>query len=411
MKKLFVFLAAVFLCFMLITPVSAAGKDTLVSASLATINSMDPAKAYDDSSATKLYNIYDTLIAFKETHTDQFVPRIATQIPTIENGGISKDGMTYTFKIRKNVKFQNGADLTPEDVVYSFKRNLIADCEGGPMALLLEPLTGATGTRLDGKIVPGVFEKIDKAVEARGDTVIFNLVAPFPPLLGILTYTAGSILDKGWSIENGCWDGNIANAAKFNGPDTGKEPLHHKTNGTGPYYKEKWEPGKEMILERFDGHWGEKPAYKTVRIKIITEWSTRKMMFLNGDVNDVEINPQYYAEMEKEKGIKLYKYPQLGVVCAMFTQDINMTANPHVGSGKLDGNGVPSNFFADKDVRLAFAHAIDYNAIINEVANGLGSVPANPIVNGLPYQKNTFHPQYDMAKVEKHLKKAFKGKL
>jgi peptide/nickel transport system substrate-binding protein len=121
MKKLFIFLAAVFLYFMLITPAVAAGKETLVSASLATINSMDPAKAYDDSSATKLYNIYDTLIAFKETYTDQFVPRIAIQIPTVKNSGISKDGMTYTFKIRSNVKFQNGADLTPEDVVYSFK--------------------------------------------------------------------------------------------------------------------------------------------------------------------------------------------------------------------------------------------------------------------------------------------------
>jgi len=104
---------------------------------------------------------------------------------------------------------------------------MIADCEGGPMALLLEPLTGATGTRKDGKIIPGIFEKIDKSVEAKGNTVVFHLVAPFPPLMGILTYTSGAILDKDWSIKNGCWDGNIANAAKYNGPDTGKEPLHH----------------------------------------------------------------------------------------------------------------------------------------------------------------------------------------
>ncbi len=411
MKKLVIFLASVFLCFMLVAPASAASKDTIVSASLATINSMDPAKAYDDSSATKLYNIYETLVAFKGKYTDQFTPKLATEIPTVKNGGISKDGKTYTFKIRKGVKFQNGAAMTPEDVVYSFKRNMIADCEGGPMALLLEPLTGATGTRKDGKIIPGIFDKIDKSIEAKGDTIVFHLVAPFPPLMGILTYTACSILDKDWCIKQGCWDGKIANAAKFNGPDTGKEPLHHITNGTGPYYKSKWEPGKEMILERFNGYWGKKPYFKTVRIKIITEWSTRKMMFLNGDINDMEIPAQYYAEMEKEKGVKLYKYPNLGVTCAMFTQDINMTGNPYVGSGKLDGNGVPSNFFADKDVRLAFAYAIDYKAIIKDVANGLGSVPSNPIVNGLPYQKDTFHPQFDMAQVEKHLKKAFGGKL
>ncbi len=411
MKKVFVFLASALLCLMCLAPAGAAEKDTIVSASLATINSMDPAKAYDDSSATKLYNIYDTLVAFKETYTDQFTPRIATQVPTVENGGISKDGKTYTFKIRKNVKFHNGATLTPEDVVYSFKRNMIADCEGGPMALLLEPLTGEVSTRKDGKIIDGIFEKIDNAVEAKGDTVVFHLPKPFPPLLGILTYTSGAVLNKDWCIEQGCWDGNIANAAQFNGPDTGKEPLHHETNGTGPYYKSKWEPGKEFILERFDDHWGETPTYKTVRIKIITEWSTRKMMFLNGDVNDMEIPAQYYAEMEKADGIKLYKYPTLGVTCAMFTQKINMTANPFVGSGKLDGEGIPADFFTDKDVRFAFAHAIDYDAIINEVANGLGSVPANPIVDGLPYQKDTFHPSFDMAKVEEYLKKAWGGEL
>ncbi|MCG8564423.1 MAG: ABC transporter substrate-binding protein, partial [Desulfobacterales bacterium] len=152
-------------------------------------------------------------------------------------------------------------------------------------------------------------------------------------------------------------------------------------------------------------------AYKTVRIKIIPEWSTRKMMFLNQDANDIEIPAQYFAEMENLPHVRLYKYPNLGVTCAMFTQRLEMTANPYVGSGKLDGKGIPSNFFADKDVRLAFAHAIDYNAIIQEVANGMGSIPDTPIVDGLPYQKKTSHPQFDMGKVESHLKKAHGGKL
>ncbi|MCG8634620.1 MAG: ABC transporter substrate-binding protein [Desulfobacterales bacterium] len=411
MKKHLFFMVAVLLSLTVVVPAGAAEKDTIVSAIISTIQSMDPAKAYDDSSATKLYNIYDTLVAFKETKTDEFEPRIATEIPTVANGGISKDGRTYTFKIRKGVKFHNGEDLTPEDVVYSFKRNMITDAEGGPMSLLLEPLTGETSTRKEGKIRAGIFEKIDKCVEAKGDTVVFHLPRPFPPLLGILTYTSGAVLDKDWAIARGCWDGNIANAAKYNGPDTGKEPLHHITNGTNAYKLKKWEAGKEMVLERFDGHWGPKPAYKTVRIKVIPEWSTRKMMFLNGDANDIEIPAQYFAEMEKNKGITLYKYPSLMVACTMFTQKLEMTANPFVGSGRLDGKWIPADFFADRDVRLAFAHAIDYDAIINDVANGLGSIPSNPIVDGLPYQKNTFHPKFDMAKVEAHLRKAHGGKL
>lgn len=411
MKRISTLIVSALLCLSFAAAAGAAEKDAIVSAVISTIQSMDPAKAYDDSSATKLYNIYDTLMAFKETRTDEFEPRLATRIPTVENGGISRDGKTYTFTIRTGVKFHNGADLTPEDVVYSFKRHMIADAEGGPMALLLEPLTGVGRTRKDGKIVPGIFEKIDKCVEARGDTVVFHLPKPFPPLMGILTYTSGAILDKDWAIAQGCWDGNIANAAKYNGPDTGKEPLHHVANGTNAYRLKKWEPGKEMVLERFDGHWGKKPAYKTVRIKVIPEWSTRKMMFLNGDANDIEIPSQYHAEMAVNKGIKLYTYPTLEVTCAMFTRQIEMTANPYVGSGKLDGDGIPPDFFSDKDVRLAFAHAIDYDAIITDVANGMGEVPANFIVNGLPYRKETPHPRFDMDKVEAFLKKAHGGKL
>lgn len=412
MKKSFIFLALIGLCLNHISTANAAKNDTLVSAVISTIQSLDPAKAYDSSSGTKLYNIYDTLIVFKGSNTDQFEPRLATQVPSVANKGISEDGKTYTFKIRKNVKFHNGAVLTPGDVVYSFKRNMITDCEGGPMALLLEPLTGESSTRgKDGKPIPGIFDKIDKAVEAKGDTIVFHLPKPFPPLMGIFTYAANSILNREWCIKNNCWDGNINNAATYNGPDTGQEPLHNITNGTGPYYKKKWEPGREIILERFDNHWGEKPVYKTVRIKIIPEWSTRKMMFLNNDVNEIEIPAQYYAEMEKNPGIKLYKYPNLSVTSAMFNQKINMTGNPYVGSGKLDGRGIPSNFFKDRNIRLAFSHAIDYNAIINEVANGLGSVPSNPIIDGLAFQKKTFHPEFDMDKVEKYLRKAMGGQV
>ena len=67
--------------------------------------------------------------------------RCCTEVPTLENGGISADGKTYTFTIRQGVKFQEGADLTPEDVAYSFKRNMIVDPDGGPMWMLIEALT------------------------------------------------------------------------------------------------------------------------------------------------------------------------------------------------------------------------------------------------------------------------------
>ena len=84
--------------------------------------------------------------------------------------------------------------MTPEDVVYSFKRHMILDQDGGPMWMLLEALTGNGSTRdKDGKIITGVFDTIDRAVEAKGDTVIFRLPKPYPPLMSILCYTAWSL--------------------------------------------------------------------------------------------------------------------------------------------------------------------------------------------------------------------------
>ena len=225
MKKLLFILGLSLVFVMGVTTTYAQVKnpDTFVLADIGSVETLDPAKAYDNAGAAKLYTIYQNLIFFKDPYTDQFSPILATQVPSVENGGISADGKTYTFTIRKGVKFHEGGDLTPEDVVYSFKRAMISDPAGGPMWMMLEALTGSDATRDGDNFTPGIFEKIDKAVEAKGDKVILHLPKAYPPLLGILCYSAAAVLDKEWAMANGCWDGNIANAAKYNKPDEGKE--------------------------------------------------------------------------------------------------------------------------------------------------------------------------------------------
>ncbi|MDX2499792.1 MAG: ABC transporter substrate-binding protein, partial [Deltaproteobacteria bacterium] len=360
MRKALLQIVGITLSILSATHLSAGVKnpDTFVLATYGTLRTLDPAVCYDDTGSQRIWNIYETLVFFDGPHTDRFVPVLATEVPTLENDGISADGKTYTFKIRPGVTFQEGGDLTPEDVAYSFKRNMIVDPDGGPMWMLLEALTGHGSTRdKDGKIIPGIFEAIDKAVVVKDDQVVFHLPRPFPPFMGILAYSASSILDREWAISKGCWNGDIRQAARYNNPRPGHEPLQKISNGTGAFKMKRWQPSNQFIFERNENYWGPRPALKTAIVKYVKEWSTRKLMLQNGDADRVTVDIPYVPEVEVMRGLTLYKTPQLSLSAALFCQKIDPTGNPNIGSGRLDGNGIPVDFFANINVRKAFLHA------------------------------------------------------
>ena len=386
--------------------------DTFVLADYRTVESIDPARSYDVAGSMRIWNLYETLIFFDGSSTEAFVPLVAAEVPTVENGGISKDGKIYTFTIRKGVKFHEGGEVTPEDVVYSFKRNMIMDPDGGPMWMLLEALTGSGSTRDgDGKIIEGIFETIDEAIEARGDRVIFHLPKPYPPLMSILCYTASSILDKEWAVSKGAWDGTIGHAAKYNNPAPGHEPLQKVENGTGPFTMKLWEPAKQFVFERFDDYWGPKPKIKTAMVKYVKEWSTRKLMLQSGDADRVVVDTPYVPEVKAMKGLRLYEVPQLAFTAGMFCRKVNPTGNPNIGSATLDGNGIPPDFFSDINVRKAFLHAFDRETYKQDVFNGLVIMPTSPNVEGLPYHQNVPVYEFDLKKSAEYLKKAWDGKV
>jgi len=280
------------------------------------------------------------------------------------------------------------------------------------MWMLLEALTGSGSTRdKDGKIIDGIFKRIDRAVEARGNNVVFHLPRPYPPLMAILAYSASAILDKEWAISVGCWDGQITNSAVYNNPAPGHEPLQRIANGTAAYQMKHWEPSKEFIFERFEGYWGVRPALKTAIVKYVKEWSTRKLMLQNGDADRVTVDIPYLPEVEKMKGLKLYKVPQLSVSFALFCQKIDPTGNPNIGSGRLDGNGIPPDFFSDINVRKAFLHAFDSETYKKDVFHDLVILPTSPNIKGVPYHMEVPVYSFDLEKSAAYLKQAWNGKV
>ncbi|RLG99124.1 ABC transporter substrate-binding protein [Candidatus Bathyarchaeota archaeon] len=402
------------------------GPDTSIYATLGEPETLDPAWCYDTASAEAIFNIYDTLIFFwhdpnKVTQktmdpeellapTDKFIPVLASEVPTVENGLISSDGLTYTFPIRKGVKFQNGEPLTPEDVEYSFKRAMVQDRDGGPVWMFLEPLLGVYSTR-DGEgniVVP--FEKIDKAVEVDGDNVIFHLKMPYPPFLQILCQSWSSIVCKKWCIEHGDWPGTAETYPKYNNPEV--PPLQEIAMGTGPFKLERWEHGVEYSLVRNDDYWREPAKIKRVIVKKIDEWSTRKLMFQAGDIDICYVPRLYMKEVENVPGIiNVKNLPELAVSALFFTFEMDPTS-PHIWSGKLDGDGIPPDFFKDRDVRLGFAYSFELETFIRDAWAGEAVQRPTPIIEGLPYFNPDQKGYYlDLKKAEEHFKKAWNGEL
>lgn len=388
--------------------------DTIIYATIGGPSTMDPHWSYDSASGEVIYQIYDNLINYKGESTSEFVPMLATEVPTVENGLIKDDGLTYIFPIRKDVKFHNGDILIPEDVVYSIKRALIFDRSGGPVWMFCEPLLGVysiedkaveiTGVENYSDLFEGgdprgelkseykeamikVFtDYVDKTVEVDGDNVVFHLAQAYAPFLSILSHSGSwaSIIDKKWAIAQGAWDGKADTWWKYHDPENEKDPLYAIENGTGPFVLKKWVPEEIILLDRFDDYWRGPANIKNVQIKYIKEYTTRKLMLQTGDADIVYIPVQYLSEVEGIEGVTVTKnLPQLSNVASMFPWTID-AESPYIGSGKLDGKGIPPDFFSDIHVRKGFSYLFPYDIFITKVMKGLAIRNPGPIVKGIP---------------------------
>lgn len=388
--------------------------DTLIVAHKSEMESMDPVFSYDGVTHGMLVNIYDTLLKFKGSSLTELEPSLSTAVPTKENGLISKDGRTYTFPIRKGVKFHDGTELTPEDVRYSLLRFLLSDVAGGPSSLLLEPILGVSSTRDDKGNIVVDYKDAAEAVRVEGDNIVITLKRPFAPFLSILARW-GYVMSKNWAVQKGAWDGSEDSWKKFNNFSKDDSPLFHETNGTGPFKLARWDiAGKAVTLAANEAYFAGAPKIKTIHMKTVDEASTLRLMLESGDADIAELSPKFVSQLQGNPDITLYdNLPRLRTdPVIFFTLDINMQANPDVGSGKLDGEGIPSNFFADRDLRKAFVYAFDYDAFLRESMEGRGEASLGPAPAGLvKYDKDFKRYDFDLKKAEEHFKKAWGGQV
>lgn len=382
--------------------------DTFIVATIGGPETLDPAAAYDSASGEVLQMVYETLIYYKGESTDEYVEVLA------DEWEVSADGKTYRFHIRDGVFFHSGNEMTPEDVEYSFERSLVQDYVGAPTWMLYEPLLGiGTSSHLpDGSLRP--LSDLTSTVEVVGDGwVEFYLVEPYEPFVQILCGWWGGIVEKEWCIENGDWDGTQASYEALNGPESNAWPLDLITNGTGPFKLEYWEKAVEVSIIRNENYWRDEAPFARVLIKDVPEWTTRKLMLENGDCDYAYVPTINYEEMEGAANITAYEELPL-VQCEGFFFNYEISSeSTFIGSGQLDGNGIPGNFFTDEDIRKGFTYSFDWEAYIDDAMMGYGVQPASPVVNGLAYYNpdlDTFY-SHDPAKAEEHFKAAFGGEV
>ncbi len=388
--------------------------DTLIVAHGGEMQSLDPVFSYDGVTQGMMINVYDTLLKFRGSSMTEFLPSLSTQVPSVENGLISPDGLTYTFPIRKGVKFHDGTELTPEDVRYSILRFILSDVSGGPSSLLLEPILGYTSTRdADGNIVVD-FQEADRAVQVQGDNVVIRLKKPFAPFLGILARW-GYIVPKKWVADHGGWDGTEETWKQFNNFEKQSSYLFDHMNGTGPFKLVRWDiSGRSLQLAANEAYFEGAPRIKNIYMRTVTEPSTMRLLLEAGDADIAEIPAQYVDQLKGRPDVVVYdNLPRLRTdPVIFFTLDINAQGNPDVGSGKLDGNGIPNDFFSDPDVRRGFEYAFDYNAFLKEGLNGRGSRAFGPAPEGLLfYGADDPHYRFDLKKATEHFKKAWNGEV
>ncbi|WP_077000983.1 ABC transporter substrate-binding protein [Variovorax sp. KK3] len=323
----------------------AVDRDTIVFGIGKEIGNLDGQVAASGDSQRYLWQIYDALYAFDTK--GNLKPNVATKVD------IAADGLSYTFELRKDVTFHNGAKLTASDVKYSLER-------------ILDPNTRSTRRPYFADLVTGV--------EAQGDSkVVFKLSRPDG---AFLNKVAGYL-----TLVPRAYTESLPNVEAF-----ARAPV-----GSGPYKFVEQKIGQSVTLERNEAYWGAKPGIKKLIFKSLPEPASRVNAVLTGEADIVDYVPT--AEVER-----LRKTAGLNLASVQVGRPLAVRLYSNV-------EGTP---LAKRDVRLALNHGLDAKAIIDNVLKGVGAPLASYISSSYPYgvDKALKPYAYDPARAKRLLSQA-----
>ena len=234
---------------------AATPKDTVVMAkAIDDIISLDPAESFEFSGSEAVGNVYERLIAYDLKDVSKLKGELA------ESWSVGADGKTYTFKMRKGIKFHSGNPITAGDAAYSLQRAVILNKSPGFI------LTQFGFTK----------ENVKEKIRATDDQTLVietgDAVAP-TFFYYCLTATVGSIVDS--KVVQG----------HDKGGDFGNEWLKTNSAASGPFKLVSWKANESYTLERWDGYHGTKAIPRRVVVRHVPEPATQRLLLEKGDID------------------------------------------------------------------------------------------------------------------------------
>ncbi len=324
---------------------------TLVIGIQADPTGLDPEAVLNNTSGFVMATIYDSLVRYKPGTVD-VEPALA------QSWDVTPDGLTYTFHLRKGVKFQDGSPFNAKTYVQGLNRLL--DKNDPDSIFKTGPVEGYIDT---------TYEQLASYRAVDDDTVEFKLKTAYAPFITNLAMV---------------WNGVVSPAAAH---QYGKDFRNHPT-GTGPFIFKEWRPGDQIVLDANPNYWGGKPKVDRIVFKEYPDPQAGLLALKRGDVQILgDLSSQAVPALKGDPNVVLMTQPGLAV----------------------SGIGLPTDTkpFNDKRVRQALNYAIDREAIDKSLYQGL----AEPMTSPLPSSQWGFDSSlkgysYDPAKAKELLKEA-----
>lgn len=316
---------------------------------------LDPARVEDGDTIDMLQQVFEGLVAWDENN--KVIPMLA------ESWTIDDAGTTYTFKLRKGVKFHNGKEMTSEDVKWSLERaanpaikSAVAVAYMGDIVGVKEVVDGKA-TQISGITIPDPY------------TVVMKIDKPRPYFLGKFTYLCAAIMPK---------DGVPADTEISKAPEM---------IGTGPFMVEEFIPEQVVKLKAFKDYHGGAPKIEAIERPVVKDGVTRLSMYKTGEVDLVALERQDVAGIKAD--------PALADQLKFFDRP----AVHYVGL-----NEHKTAVFKNRKVRRAIAMAINKEQIVNELLAGQNTLANGVIPPGVKgHRDKAAVLPYDVAAAKKEL--------